>query len=403
MPRAALLLLALPSLAAAQPEILTPDEPKPAIPKPAAIALPREAQIEVPLDGPALSGTAIGGYGELTLNAPFGDVPAQFDGTRADVRRLVLYVGHNFTERLRVYTEIEIEHAVSSADDQGEVEIEQAFVDYLAWRPLNLRAGLIIMPVGIVNQYHEPPTFNGVDRPDTDLRIIPSTWRELGAGFFGGVGPLKYQAYVVTGFDAHGFTAEGLREGHQEGQLARAHDWGLVARLDWAPLAGIDVGASFYRCNSAQNDPALTAATDVPVTLVEADVRATWRGLSGRAEFANVWIGDADKLNAVLEDPTVGPVARQLRGGYVELGYNVLHPFKLNGNPSLVVFGRYERTNTQAEVVGAPAAAGFDRTVVTAGLNFRPIAEVAVKVDYQFRSDGTQSWNQINAGLGFMF
>src|SRR5205807_5212941 len=126
-----LLLLAValvaPATARAAPEIFIPDDPKPLLPKPSGFDLPRETQIEVPLDGPAITGTAIGGYGEIVLNAPMNGDP-----TTVDVRRLVVYLGHNFTERLRMYSEIEIEHAVSSSGDRGEVEVEQAFVDYLA-------------------------------------------------------------------------------------------------------------------------------------------------------------------------------------------------------------------------------------------------------------------------------
>ena len=125
------------------------------------------------------TGTAVGGYGELTLNAP-SNAPAV-----VDLRRFVLFVGHNFTDRIRFYSEVEVEHAVSSAEDAGEVEIEQAYLDGLLSRRLNLRAGLILMPVGIINVYHEPPTFNGVDRPEVDTLIIPSTWREPGFGIFG--------------------------------------------------------------------------------------------------------------------------------------------------------------------------------------------------------------------------
>src|SRR5581483_10021703 len=107
---------------------------------------------------------------------------------------------------------------VVSAEDQGEFEVEQAYLDGLFGRRLNLRAGLIIMPVGIINVYHEPPTFNGVDRPEVDRLVIPSTWREPGLGIFGELAPgVEYQAYLVNGFNANGFTAQsGLAEGHQE-------------------------------------------------------------------------------------------------------------------------------------------------------------------------------------------
>ncbi len=402
----ALFALLLPSLPAlAQPKIeLPPEDPRSAIPKPAAIDLPRESQIGVPLDDHPMSGTALGGYGEIVLNAPDDTQP-----TTIDVRRLVLYVGHNFTEKLRFYGELEMEHAVTSSTDRGETEVEQAFIDYLAYRWLNLRAGLIIMPVGIVNQEHEPPTFNGADRPDTDLYIIPTTWREVGAGVFGAIGPFRYQLYGVTGFDAHRFSADGLSEGHQEGQFARAHSWAGVARLDCLPFAGADIGVSGYVGGAGQGDAAIGAA---PVTLVEADARLRWKGLEVRAEFANVWVGNTTQLNAELYPDGGGGafVARQMRGGYGEVGYDVLRPWKskLKYASSLVAFGRYERTDTQAEVVGHDRAAGHDREATTGGLNFRPIAELALKLDYQRRSIDVEGaprhgWNQVNLGLGWMF
>src|SRR5579862_8980554 len=198
------------------------------IARPPVLDLPRENQIDVALQNqhPAAQ-TALGGYGELTVNDP-SNAP-----TVVDLRRLVLFVGHNFTDKLRLYAEFEMEHAVTSSTDRGEFEVEQAFLDYLAWKPFNVRAGVIIMPVGIVNVYHEPPTFNGVDRPDTDELIIPSTWREPGLGVFGAWRSLRWQAYVVNGVNATGFTASaGLRDGHQEAQLALGHDWGVVARVD---------------------------------------------------------------------------------------------------------------------------------------------------------------------------
>src|SRR5450432_2642655 len=197
------------------------------------MSLPRESAIENPLRREAAaSPTAIGGYGELTLNAP-SNSPAVID-----LRRLVLFVGHNFSDRIRFYSELEVEHAVASSDDRGEFEVEQAYLDGLFSRHFNLRAGLIIMPVGIINVYHEPPTFNGVDRPDVDTLVIPSTWREAGFGIFGELAPaLSYQLYVVSSFDANRFTAEaGIREGHQEAQLASASDYGAVLRLTYEPV-----------------------------------------------------------------------------------------------------------------------------------------------------------------------
>jgi hypothetical protein len=384
------------------------------IARPPMLDLPRESQIEVPLENahPAAQ-TAIGGYGELTVNDPSNSP------TVVDLRRLVLFVGHNFTDKLRLYAEFEMEHAVTSSSDRGEFEVEQAFLDYLAWKPLNLRAGVILMPVGIINVYHEPPTFNGVDRPDTDTLVIPSTWREPGAGVFGGWRSLKWQLYAVNGFNATGFTAStGLRDGHQEAQLALGHDWGVVMRVDWSPLLGTNAGVSFYRANADQGQAQFRGSdgSTVPVTLVEADVRGRWRGLEGRAEIASVWIGGSRRLNRALAtsaltsgQPWDGPVGYQLLGGYVEAGYNVLQEVKMKHRLQLVAFARYEHVDTQFDM--APTlhrTPGNKRDSVTAGLTFRPIAEVAVKLDYQrlwidADNPADATVDKLDVGLAFMF
>jgi len=413
--------LAWPTVARAQPQLtLPPDEVQPGIPRPPALQLPRENQIEIPLDQPAMKGTAVGGYGELTVNAP-SNGPAV-----VDLRRLVLYFGHNFNTHLRFYGELELEHAVTSASDKGEFEVEQAFLDWVQWRALNFRIGVIILPVGIINVYHEPPTFNGVDRPLTDRLIIPSTWREPGAGVFGEWHGVRYQAYAVNGFNAKGFTAtDGLRDGHQEAQLALGKDWGVVLRADYLlpflykyGISG-DVGASFYYAHADQGQPEFRGSQGdtVPVTLVEADARLKTRGLELRGEIASVWIGGIHRLNRALADLAMtnmtmfdGPVSHQLLGGYVELGYDVLHPLKLVSGRQLVPFLRYEHVDTQFDVPDdlGGRAPGHRQDVVTAGLTFRPIAEVALKFDYQhFWTDamdpGQASFDSYNVGLGFMF
>ena len=170
----------LPEPSAATVAVPSPTPEKPPVAafreeKAPTVELPRESAIENALGrAPAMSGSAFGGYGELTLNAP-SNAPSV-----VDMRRLVLFFGHNFTDRLRFYSEFEVEHAVASSSDQGEAEVEQAYLDGLLSRWINLRGGLILMPMGIVNVYHEPPSFNGVDRPDVDQFVIPSTWREPG-------------------------------------------------------------------------------------------------------------------------------------------------------------------------------------------------------------------------------
>jgi hypothetical protein len=371
-------------------------------------ALPRETPIENPLGAaPAISGTAVGGYGELTLNAPS-------NGTAVvDLRRFVLFVGHNFTDRIRFYSEVEVEHAVSSAEDAGEVEIEQAYLDGLVGRRLNLRAGLILMPVGIINVYHEPPTFNGVDRPEVDTLIIPSTWREPGLGIFGELATgLSYQLYFINGMNANGFTAEAaIAEGHQEAMLAAARDFGAVGRLSYEPMLATILGVSGYYATSGNS--LRSTVGSVPVGLFEVDARTRHRGFSARAEFAMLFIGDTAALNQALAanspDASV-PVAQRSQGGYLEAAYDLMRLIAPSTDQSVTLFARYDYANTQGSVAQASIDAGFlpnnayIRHIITAGLVYRPIPQIALKADYRRHELGAgPGFNELAAGLGWMF
>ena len=367
-------------------------------------ALPRETPIENPLGGaPALTGTAVGGYGELTLNAP-SNAPAV-----VDLRRFVLFVGHNFTDRIRFYSEVEVEHAVSSAGDAGEVEIEQAYVDGLVSRRLNLRAGLIIMPVGIINVYHEPPTFNGVDRPEVDTLIIPSTWREPGFGVFGELTTgLSYQLYLVNGLDANGFTADaGVADGHQEAMLAAARDFGAVGRLSYEPMLATILGVSGYYATSGNT--LRSTVGNVPVGLFEVDARTRYRGFSARAELALLFIGDTAALNVALAGkvpPTTSlPVAKRSQGGYLEAAYDLMRLIAPSTDQSVTVFGRYDYANTQASVAGGLTPdQTLIRHVLTVGLVYRPIPQIALKGDYRRHWFGAGAgYNELAAALAWMF
>jgi hypothetical protein len=397
--------------AAAPADRAAPDTGGPVLELPAErdmpqMSLPRETAIENPLrNASAESATAIGGYGELTLNAP------AIGQSVIDLRRLVLFVGHNFNERLRFYSELEVEHAVASSDDKGEFEVEQAYLDGLFTRHFNLRGGLIIMPVGIINVYHEPPTFNGVDRPDVDTLVIPSTWREAGVGVFGEITTgLSYQAYVVTSFDANGFTAEGgIAGGHQEAQEAYARDVGLVARLTYEPVLATIFGVSGY--TSTSGNTLRDTVGRVPLGLVEADGRTRYHGFTARAELAFLFIGDTAALNQAFLAGTSSDqmmavaVASQLRGGYLEVGYNLLHLAAPSSSQDLTLFFRYDYANTQAAVAaGFVANPAFIRYTETAGLVYRPIPEIGLKADYRRHEFGAgPSYNELAAAITWMF
>lgn len=389
-----------------QSSVILSDQPKTALKKPSILVLPRQSQVDVAIDPRVrrLRGVAIGGYGEAVLNAPLDSSAPVI----ADLRRTILFFGVNFTDRLRFFSEIEFEHALTTTGERGEVAVEQAFLDFMAWRWLNLRAGMLLMPVNLINIYHEPSTFLGVERPDVDLLIIPSTWKQLGAGLFGAFGPVRYQLYVVPGMRAEGFSAQtGLRGGVQA-NLVRARDWGVVARLDYAPFLGANIGLSGYAARAGQGDPNLG---DAPVALGALDVKLSRAGVSLRGQLSYVYIGDADQISrtVALTRPGAGPVSRQLIGGYVELGYDILRPLPRVRGVQLFAFGRYERTDTQLDVplsVGVLGRQpGTDRTVYTAGLVLRPIFEIAIKLDYQLRHSEVpgSATHALNAGLAYQF
>lgn len=356
-------------------------------------ALPRESAVETSLGRTgAGAGNAFGGYGELTLSSP-SNGPGVLD-----MRRFVLFFGHDYTEHIRFYSEVEVEHAISSATDRGEVEIEQAYLDGILHRKLNLRGGVILMPVGIVNVYHEPPSFNGVDRPDVDTFIIPTTWREPGVGIFGELAEgLRYQLYFVNGFNANGFTAESaIREGHQEAQLANAGVFGGVARLDYEPILGTALGVSAYG-GTSRTTPLPPSIGRVPVGLFEVDARTRRGALSARAEVAVLFIGDAGALSRALvaASPDVGPISSQSRGAYLEVAYDVLALLAPRSGQGLTAFTRFDYADTQADVpAGFDARKEFRRYSEVVGLVYRPIPQVALKADYRFRQFGDHTTAQ---------
>src|SRR5881296_298752 len=179
--------------------------------------------------------TTVGGYGEVHYTNPTGPkTPAV-----VNLARFVVYLAHSFDDRLAFRSELEVENAkLEGGKAGGEVSLEQAYLDYRVADALTIRTGLVLAPIGIINETHEPPTFNGVGRPGFDHDVIPTTWREIGIGAVGtipGGAGLAYRVYLVNGLKAEGFDAvEGIREGRQEGQNASFTNPSFTGRLEWA-------------------------------------------------------------------------------------------------------------------------------------------------------------------------
>jgi hypothetical protein len=343
----------------------------------------------------------VSGYMEVHLNKE-QDLP-----TQADLHRFVLMVGHTFSERLKFWSEVEIEHAfVEGAEESGEVAIEQAFIDLMLHRRFNVRAGMVLVPVGIVNERHEPPTFHGVERTFVDSVIIPTTWRDTGIGAFGDLGRgFSYRAYVVPGLDATGFTAdEGIADGRQQGGQADASDPAVTGRLEYRN-AGLTAGSSFWTGGSGFGLIRLDIETpSVTVGSIDARYRRGRHELRGQWSVVN--IGGAGDLNRALQLQSGNSpnIASRLLGAYGEVATRVSPE---SWPHELIAFGRYELFDTQNKMPeGFLPIEELQRSALVVGATYYPDPDVAFKFDVsreRNKSDGVRGPWRVNFGVGWWF
>lgn len=357
------------------------------------------------------SNTSIGGYGEMVYNHYSKDSSKD----QADLSRAVLFVGHQFNDRLKFNSEIEWEHAVASSSDKGETEIEQAYLDYQLKQALNLKAGLFLMPFGFINTSHEPPTYYGALRNEIETRIIPSTWREGGVGLYGNNYGVDWDLGITTGFDITKLddTGKPLAASHQEMQFAHAHDPAFYSALNYRGILGLTVGGAVFTGNAAQGNANFKTDATQPnfaaikgrVTLGETHVRWQGNGLDLQALYAKGHIGDAAKIDNTLQaynatnNATRAYVPEEFYGWLVQGAYTVWD----HQDMSLTPFVRFEKFNTQSKMPDGFSSdkANADR-VGTVGVSFKPVSEVVVKMDYQKYWDNPNN-NRFNIGLGYMF
>jgi hypothetical protein len=337
-------------------------------------------------------GVTLGGYGELTYQNTKGDVAV------ADSLRAVVYTGYKFNDRMLFNSELEVEHA--NLERGGNVELEFAHLDYLVKPSLNFRSGLVLIPVGLTNESHEPTAYLGARRTLVEQNIIPTTWSELGGGIFGDVGRVNYRAYVVTGLDAGGFGSEaGIREGRQAGGEAKAEDWAVVGRADYHPFEGTMFGGSLYSGGSGQG-----AGYTGRVTLGEIHGEAKFRGVSLRALVTGGTVGDAAQINAangLAGDESIG---KAFGGWYVEGGYDVSSVLP-GAEMSLIPYARYEQLDTQRRVpAGYLRNPSNDQNILTLGVAFKPIPQTVFKIDWSdVKNEAGTGLDQWNVALGYIF
>ena len=350
--------------------------------------------------GPA---TVVTGYGEVNYNRPTKNANA----TQADLRRVVLGLQHRFDDKTKFVGEFEWEHAVTSATDRGEAAIEQAYIEHQLNDKLAVRAGLFLIPMGLLNEYHEPDAFFGVERNFVETAIIPSTWREGGVMLVGTTDTgLTWKAGLSTGFDLGKWdskSADGkespLRSIHQELQLAKAKNLSVFGALDWRGYPGLLVGGGVFTGQAGHG--ALAGGANPRVTVW--DLHARWT--PGKWDLAAVYalgsISDTSTLNIPLAADAT-PIPSKFDGAYVQAAYKLWS----QGDYQLKPFVRVERFNTAkaygAFPVGLGRAADAYERVSTVGANFHVSQNVVVKADYQVFSVNSAN-NRVNLGLGWSF
>jgi len=366
-------------------------------------------------------GLSIGGYGELIYqnfqhSTSQGVDVDEARNAQLDLARWVLFMGYRFSDKIFFNSELEVEHANTSKT--GEAEAEFAYLDFALSKPLGFRVGEVLLPVGLTNEYHEPTVFHGVLRPDVEEYLIPTTWHENGAGFYGQTGPLAYRGYLVASMRAaaddtvgqDGFQPSiGIHEGQQEGSQSKMHDVAYVQRVDYTGIPGSIVGGSFYYGNTGQGDidPITGQRLDAPLTLWEAHAQGSYKGWEARALYTQNTLGGVSGINDINGLSGTDSIGQYMWGGYVEVAYNILNLVAPASTQYVSPFFRYERYNTQAKVPdGFTSDPLNDRTVYTLGVNYKPIPRVVLKADYQIRDTHAGSGtgvNQFNLGAGYEF
>lgn len=336
--------------------------------------------------------TQFGGYGEIHLNQDLGGG----DESEIDFHRFVLFVNHSFSDNIKLFTELEVEHANTAA--AGEVELEQAFLEFSFDHGLTATAGLFLVPVGLLNETHEPNTFFGVERNRVETNIIPTTWREGGLGLSqtldSGFG---WDLAVHSGLDVpvEGSNAFRIRSGRQSVSEAPAEDAAVTGRIRYNGVPGLALTAFAQY----QNDITQTTSNENNSAILVGGTAVYQNGGFGLRALLASWHINGDSF----EDND----ADNQWGGYIEPSYT----WQLSGDQKVGVFGRYSYYDFARRSVGTDSSGDFNRNngggsfdQFDVGVNYWPIDNVVFKVDYNYiKDDENDVESLLNFGVGYNF
>jgi hypothetical protein len=344
--------------------------------------------------GTSTQKTVISGYGSAFYQRDFNTKQSTMT-----LERAVLFVGHQFSDKISFFSELEIENAkVAGGESNGaEISMEQAFLKFNLSAKQYLVAGLFTPRIGILNENHLPVNFNGVERPLVEQLIIPATWRELGVGFYGSSDrlPLNYSVAVLNGLNAQHFEhGDGIRGGRAEGSLATANNLALTAAVQYAwkdfkfQVSGYSGGTIGLSPRGADSLGLNSGAFGSPIYLGEADLQYSRNGVSAKALGVYISYPDAGKINNRFGKN----IASGMYGAYAELGYDWL--YKKNKTAQFISFVRFEALDMNASIPGNGDAIydGTEKqTHLIAGFSYLPLPNVVIKADVRLLHTGKQN------------
>ncbi|MBF0432155.1 MAG: hypothetical protein HQK83_12800 [Fibrobacteria bacterium] len=329
--------------------------------------------------------STIGGYGELHYNYKLKE-GADEAARQLDFHRFIIFYSHAWTEKWSFKSEVELEHNFVK-DGQGELELEQAYINYRSCEAFNIQAGVILPSVGLINERHEPPLFLSVERPDYSKYIIPTTWFGNGLSATGLYKGFEYKAAIMEGLDGSKIkNSSGIRSGRQKGFEANAEALMYNGYVGYTGVTGLRTGLSYVYNNAYVDD----STESIPVNLLA--VHAKYQGNNIHAVFE---LGDVFYGSGELESSF---------GYYFDLGYNVGYLFGLNAE--IIPWLRWSDYNTASTTIsGGDSEKANHHSKWMIGLALKPISQVVFKVDYgidEVELDSKKTY-LFNIGAGYMF
>jgi len=371
------------------------------------------------------SGGSGGGVAHATTIHGYGESHVTFDSanrTKMDQHRFVIGVHSELADWIHLNAEIDFEHAAQT------LEYEFGYLDFLLSDKLNFRAGVMLMPMGNLNENHEPPLFYSVERDDFHVKLIPSTWQQMGVGAFGRLAEgINYRVYFTNAVRALDNNAgaskfgngQFIRDGREQQKGYYYDDLAISGRLEHQKISGLDLGFSFYTANSTNGYiddggrlTILVADAKYQMGAYDFDL-GIFKGFVNDTAEMNTWCGAGDAKDS-SEGHCIADIPKSAFGWTLTAGAHLPQIMKWRTTHDLVAFARYNLIRPNDEVgdndVSADRKKNFES--VTVGLSYMPINKVALKVDYQQyfykgerlnpQTERTQA-QKVNLGVAYMY